>query len=76
MKRFWLFGGDAYYPGGGAEDFLSAHAEFSEAILAGNDFLDKGGALKWVHILDTDIVADPGFENPIAWSANSEERSR
>ena len=25
MKRYWLFGGDAYYPGGGAEDFQAAH---------------------------------------------------
>jgi len=53
MKLYLLFGGDNYYPGGGAQDFESAHEDKDRAIRAGRQFL-AGTRLKWAHVFDCD----------------------
>lgn len=70
IKRYWLFGGEYYYPNGGMADFKG---DFDSAIQA-----EKYAAKKeydWFHIFDSltkDAVA--GSNNP-EWdsiSGNSE----
>jgi len=45
MKRFILFSGDFYYPGGGCADFISEYDRLDEAKTQ-----IRGD---WCHILDT-----------------------
>ena len=51
MKRYLIFCGDYYYPGGGAEDFFSAKGtlEQAEAVMADKEF-QRG--IDWAHIFD------------------------
>ncbi len=36
-KRFWLFAGHNYYPGGGAKDFISSFDSLDEAVKYAKD---------------------------------------
>lgn len=80
MKRFMLFGGETYYPRGGAWDFRGHFDSFEGAKAGATKLVDR---LQWVHILDQDegrIVASaeealnpltdyspPGSEPKIIW---------
>jgi hypothetical protein len=64
MNRYWLFAGDAYYPGGGAEDFVSTHADLGKAEKAGAQEMAERGSLSWAHIWDAEAEA-------VVWSANN-----
>jgi hypothetical protein len=65
VKRYWLFGGNAYYPGGGVEDFISAHDDPGKAEKAGAQFLAENGSLSWAHVWDAEAEA-------IVWTANND----
>ena len=46
--RYLVFGGDNYYPCGGAEDILGIHRNYSDAQKTAE--MHKG--LDWIHIFD------------------------
>jgi hypothetical protein len=48
LNRFLLFAGDAYYPGGGWEDFVKAFPTLEEVQQAGKEI----GRRQWWHIVD------------------------
>lgn len=48
MKRYWLFAGDAYYPGGGMEDFIASFDTVEEANAD-----QSGRKADWCQILDS-----------------------
>lgn len=52
MKRYLLFVGSDYYPGGGAGDLLADFDTFSEAFMLGDDYVNDDSH-RWAHILDT-----------------------
>lgn len=55
MKRFLLFAGDNYYPGGGWDDFISDHDALAEALAAGKYAATFEGLWKdWWHVVDTE----------------------
>lgn len=57
MKRFLVFGGDCYYPGGGWEDFRGDFDTMPDAFAAAPKY-----GKDWWHVVDTTemcIVADP-----------------
>lgn len=56
MKRFLLFGGDCYYPGGGWDDFVGAFDSAAEA----HDHAMKNPN-DWWHIVDTTIMKEVEF---------------
>lgn len=59
-KRFLLFGGDQYYPGGGWEDFVESFRTLDEAV----EFEKPSGHREWWHVVDTDsgkIVTSKGW---------------
>jgi len=66
MKRYWLFGGEAYYPGGGAEDYQADHDDQDRLARLGRTFLREGGTWKWAHIWDA-------VDKAIVWSSNSDK---
>lgn len=49
---YYLFAGDAYYPGGGAIDFLGRFDTIEEAHRALNR---RMGTYDWWHITDADM---------------------
>ncbi len=63
MKRFILFAGDCYYPGGGAADFIG---DFHNLIDAQIFPLNHN----WSHILDTETgeVIELHAENDGLWT--------
>ncbi len=53
-KRFWLFAGMEYYPGGGMADFIDSYDTLEEAK-ATKDFADaEESGHEWAHIYDTE----------------------
>jgi alkanesulfonate monooxygenase SsuD/methylene tetrahydromethanopterin reductase-like flavin-dependent oxidoreductase (luciferase family) len=47
-KRYWLFAGDDYYPGGGLDDFVGSFDRIIDTLARlSEDRFD------WYHILDT-----------------------
>ena len=68
MNRYLLFSGEAYYPGGGAEDFQGSYATVAECVQAGGIFAD------WWNILDTKTGRvftsyDVNFDQRLEWAA-------
>ena len=49
-KRYWLFGGDAYYPNGGMNDFVGS---FDEIEQAEECVKSEEYEFDWHHIFDT-----------------------
>lgn len=50
MKRYWLFSGQIYYPGGGMDDFIGSYDTVDEAkavFPAEDDY-----RYSWAHIFD------------------------
>ena len=57
MKRYFLFGGDCYYPGGGASDFIGAFDTLDDAIQGWkNCDVVKNTTEEWAHVADQDMV--------------------
>ena len=54
MKRYWLFGGDDYYPQGGMYDLVSRHDTVRDAMAAGRDTPDGERPLDWWHVWDAE----------------------
>lgn len=52
VKRYWLFGGDKYYPGGGLADFVQSFDDSNDAIKMGR--AKYGASLEWFHVLDAE----------------------
>jgi hypothetical protein len=66
MKRYILFHGARYYPGGGFKDdheFFDGHVE---AIERGRTILKKEETCYWAHIFDV-------VENRIIWDKDAED---
>ena len=62
MKRFWIFSGATYYPGGGMTDFVGHKDTLGEAEeLAFSQYVENGGKsddgfhLAWAHVFDSEI---------------------
>ncbi len=51
MKRFLLFSGPQYYPGGGWDDFIDSFDSLEEAQQYIADKCSEWG--QWSHIIDT-----------------------
>ena len=51
MKRYWLFGGNSYYPNGGMGDFRGSFDSREEAIEAGKAI--KVSHSNWYHVFDS-----------------------
>lgn len=66
-KRYWLFAGDHYYPGGGFCDFVGAYEHLDEAIdtasLIKRDYGYNRPKYDWAHIFDE-------IERDIVWRKN------
>jgi len=58
VKRFWVFGGDVYYPSGGIEDLKLKTDELAQALNAAKRF---EGNHSWAHVYDT-YLAEVVFE--------------
>jgi hypothetical protein len=54
MKRYILFGGDDYYPGGGWSDVLARYESVEEAI---GHFDRRQENKDWMHLIDVDTGA-------------------
>lgn len=52
MKKYLLFAGDAYYPGGGWYDFFQSFDDEESAWLC-KDKLFSNKEVDWVHIVDS-----------------------
>ncbi len=50
MKRYLLFGGDSYYPGGGWDDFIN---DFDTIVEAREEAKQKLHKNQWWQIIDT-----------------------
>lgn len=50
MKRYLLFAGDIYYPGGGWDDFIGSFDTIEECQAFGKD---PSRGLDWYQIVDT-----------------------
>ena len=48
LKRFLLFAGDEFYPGGGWDDFIAGYDTELEAIRVAED-----NKFNWYHVVDT-----------------------
>lgn len=64
MKRYVLFAGDVYYPGGGFEDFEASSDSLADLKRKAKAFTDKEREpiYVWWHIVDRqtdEIVAKP-----------------
>lgn len=53
MKRFLLFAGDMYYPGGGWSDFMEDFDSLEEARNGGRQTSDD-----WYQIVDTETMKE------------------
>lgn len=56
MKRYLLFHGSDYYPGGGWDDFEGAYDTAEEARAKGNSLMEPTpgqSRWRWFHIVDT-----------------------
>lgn len=54
MKRFLLFSGPTYYPGGGWGDFVRDFDTLAEATaFAQGQLHGDGGWIDWAHVVDT-----------------------
>jgi hypothetical protein len=51
MKRYWLFGGNSYYPNGGMGDFRGSFDSREEAIEVGAAI--REGSDSWYHVFDS-----------------------
>jgi hypothetical protein len=51
MKRYWLFGGNSYYPNGGMGDFRGSYDSREKAIEAGKAI--KVSHSNWYHVFDS-----------------------
>lgn len=64
MKRFLVFAGNNYYPGGGWSDFVSAHDTVDEARGAVTAEYQRQQPVKpdWHQIVDTErgVIVDEG----------------
>lgn len=60
MPRYWLFGGERHYPGGGAKDMVDAFADLDSALMAG-----QRSGHDWWNVLDagTGSVYEPSDQN-------------
>lgn len=58
MKRYLLFCGYTYYPGGGWEDFVGTYDTVRECILA---LIDTHS--DWYQIVDSQIMREIRIEN-------------
>lgn len=63
MKRFLLFSGDCYYPGGGWEDFIAAF-DTEEAAREYAVAASKKDRWDWWHIVD--MTTQKQVESPVA----------
>ena len=68
MDRYLLFSGEAYYPGGGAEDFRGSYPTLVECMQADAIFAD------WWNVLDTRTgrvysYFDVKFDQRLEWAA-------
>ena len=65
LKRYLLFGGDNYYPSGGADDLLGDY----ETVDLANEDAGNNDSIDWFHVLDIEtgeIVSDSEKEKPIS----------
>lgn len=58
LSRYLLFAGDAYYPSGGWNDFVSASVNLDPLKAKAVELLELGhsykrGGANWAHIIDT-----------------------
>lgn len=54
MKRYLVFGGLHYYPGGGGEDFRNDFDELEEAKLYATEFEVGREIMYWAHVWDSE----------------------
>lgn len=54
MKRYLVFAGQAYYPSGGANDFILATDDLEEARHKRNENKEEG--FDWSHIFDNETL--------------------
>lgn len=59
MKRFLVFGGWTYYPGGGWDDFVGDFENVEDAIAATKDPSSRND---WWHIIDSETKQEVAFE--------------
>lgn len=58
-KRYWLFAGDSYYPGGGFSDFVDSYDTMEEATVEAKSLRMEFGPsytpkkYDWYHIFDS-----------------------
>ena len=78
MNRYLLFSGEAYYPGGGAEDFQGSYATVAECVQADGIFAE------WWNILDTrtgrvytsyEVNFEVNFDQRLEWAATIDSES-
>ena len=64
--RYFLFGGEAYYPLGGFNDFILSSNDLPELISHAKDEQDEEGAyIDWWHIFDSEagkIIAGTEYQ--------------
>lgn len=63
MRRYWLFGGGAYYPSGGFGDFIASYSYLDEATDEGSRRIGvcDDREFDWWHVFDAEseqIVAE------------------
>jgi hypothetical protein len=64
MKRYLLFIGDTYYPGGGWKDFIGSFETVSEALI---ELAEPRSKYDWFQIVDLtkeEIVQQAGRNTP------------
>lgn len=72
-KKYLLFAGPFYYPGGGWEDFIGSYRSIDEAKKAFDEQCEKHSDINWAHIVDVDtgkriLENIPGMNNMrVAW---------
>lgn len=77
MKRYLLFAGYAYYPGGGMHDFYSSHDTAEDAKNAAMPLmLESDGEFSWWHVFDREtgqIVSGDGYSCSVSGSPDIRE---
>ena len=60
MKRYLVFAGDYFYPGGGWSDFVDSYKEVDDAIRVAVE--EAKSDHRWAHIVDTekDVMLEIG----------------
>lgn len=55
MKRYWLFLGEDYYPGGGMHDFIDSFSSVEDATAAAKSQIKASGGdyYTWWHVADS-----------------------